>query len=199
MMKRMDFLIDGERKLKELLDVLKSCNDGLLQIAPPAPDYYNLGADQILSTSEFPAQVQVPENHSSSPSLAAASVQDQDRLQATSSPPRGRMEEYAALRLIHSRCTETLQSIIAQDIDHRLDLENAVGRLAVWASGMFTGRITLDQVLCAKSYAQKMIRDQILGILVDIAIFLGKLCRLSSIPAVSCMILHTASMHCSHC
>ena len=46
-----NFYLDGQRQLDEVLDTLKSCNDGLFTIAPPAPGYWVSRDDPILQTS----------------------------------------------------------------------------------------------------------------------------------------------------
>lgn len=176
LLQRVDFAIDGQRRLNELLNVLKSCNDGLVQIVSPAPAYHDSRSDQTLSSSDLPTQAQYSRIQTQIISPLPSPAIDPDHTQSPSHSTRGELETQPILQLIHSRCTYCLRTIINQNPRYTLDLGHAADQLNLWASGMFTGRITLDQVLRGNSTPKKILRDHIIGTLVDIAMYVGKPC-----------------------
>lgn len=173
---RINFAPDDQRKLNELLNVLKSCNDGLVQIVPPAPAYYEQGSYPIPSASDLSTRAQYSEIQTQLLSSLPSSAVNPEYTQGSSHPTRDELENRPMLQLMHSRCIHCLRTITDQFPKYTLDLGHAADQLSLWASGMFTGRITLDQVLRGNSTPKKLFGDQIIGTLVDIATYLGKLC-----------------------
>ena len=192
-LRRIEFARDGRRQLTDLLDTLKNCNDGLLTIAPPAPGYYVSisGQDPILETS----QSQPNPNHSfdaiRQPQPVSA-VRASSRVQARSSrvnaqnsqtqpSPTNKIQERIVftpvIQLLHSTCLDTLRTLISRHPGQKATIEPVADRLGLWASGMVDGRITIDQTLNQKSEAIRLLRGNILGILGDLTITLGKLLR----------------------
>jgi len=102
LLQRVDFAIDGQRRLNELLNVLKSCNDGLVQIVPPAPAYHDPRSDQILSSSDLPTHAQYSRIPTQSMSPLPSPAIDPDHTQSPSHSTRGELETQPILHLIHS-------------------------------------------------------------------------------------------------
>lgn len=192
-LRRIDLMVDGHRQLDQVLDTLKSCNDGLLTIAPPAPGYYVsvTGDDQILETSDEP-------QHSilgSSQREQASSHTSED----AASPVIGRGAELTShnggaqsnlqgsakrvfrpmIELLHSTCLRVIRLIGKQYQDHEIVCHAIGDRLAVWGSGLFNGQLSIDQALSSKSSARQLLRQNIAGTLADIAIILSKSLRVS--------------------
>ena len=192
--RRVDLLVDGQRQLDQVLDTLKSCNDGLLTIAPPAPGYYVslAGNDQILETSEelrYPTLgVSQREQPSSDTSQNVASLANRNSAGLTSHNDGGQsnLEEPTRrvfrpmIELLYSTCLGIIRLVQKQYPSHRMAFQPIGDRLAIWGSGLFNGQVTLDQALDAKSAARKLLRKNIAGTLADIAIILSESVRVSS-------------------
>lgn len=191
--RRVDLLIDGQRQLDQVLDTLKSCNDGLLTIAPPAPGYYVslAGNDQILETSD---ELQHPildasqrEQLSSDTSQDATSLVNGRRAGLTSHNDGAQSNLQGSTRrvfrpmieLLHSTCLRVMRLIEKQYPDHKTAFRAIGDRLAIWGSGLFNGQVTLDQALNPKSTARKLLRKNIAGTLADTAVILSKSLRAS--------------------
>ncbi len=147
-----------------------------MQIVSPAPAYHDSRSDQILSSSDLPTQAQYSRIRSQMISPLPNPTIDPDHTQSPSHSTRGEFETQPILQLIHSRSTYCLRTIIHPNPRYTLDLGYAADPLNLWASGMFTDRITLDQVLRGNSKPKKILRDHIIGTLVDIAMYVGKPC-----------------------
>ena len=186
--RRVDLLLDGQRQLDQVLNTLKSCNDGLLTIAPPAPGYYVslAGNDQILETSDerqYPTlDASQREQFSSDTSQNVASVANGSSARLTSHNDGGQSNLEGSTRrvfrpmieLLHSTCLRIIRLVQKQYPNHRIAFQPIGDRLAIWGSGLFNGQVTLDQALDAKSAARQLLRKNIAGILADIAIILSK-------------------------
>lgn len=172
---RVNFAIDGVKTLTELLDIVTTCNNGLLQLAPPAPAYHNLGADHIIPDMDACSSPQVLRLQTSTePSEPTSESQDATSPQPTSNADRPDSESFPMLQLLLSNCVSTMRSIVSCDIEHSAVMAHSTKDISLWTMGMFSGRITLDQVLHGLTESNKLFREQIVGILVDIAIYLGK-------------------------
>ena len=190
--RRLDLLIDGTRQLDQILDTLKSCNDGLLTIAPPAPGYYvsRAGNDQILETSDE-LQQSLPNASQRDQPLSvtsgdAASLVNGMSADFTShedgaqSDLQGSTQKlfHPMIELLHSTCIRVIRVIEKQYPDHKSAFQAIGNRLTVWGSGLFNGQVSLDQALCPQSIvstARGLLRKTIAGTLADIAIILSEL------------------------
>ncbi|CAF9910035.1 hypothetical protein IMSHALPRED_008535 [Imshaugia aleurites] len=185
---RVDLLTMGQQQLNEILDSLENCNDGLLTIAPPAGYYFSLtGNDQVLERSDgteclgldILERPQPPQSTSQS-----FSPPTNDRLAETApenigtsalNPPvqeRSGKAFHSTIELLHSTCHRVLRSIVVQYPAHKEKFEGTGDRLAIWGTGLFRGKVSIDRALNQKSKGISMLRNNISGILADIAVIL---------------------------
>ena len=185
-LKRVDLLMDGQRQLDDLLSTLKNCNDGLLTIAPPAPGYYVslTGNDQILETSQGAQDSGLDDFYrprflqSASQPLATPRQSGETAAQRRAAVPGARPAVkvfHPVIELLYSTCLSVLHGIAVQYPAHESIFQDIAHRLSVWGSGLFRGRVSLDQVLDQRSNAVILLKMNISGTLADIANILGKL------------------------
>lgn len=187
--RRVNFLMDGQRELDEIMDTLKNCNDGLLTIAPPAPGYYVslAGNDQLLERSdeaEFPGldslrRPQVPQSTSQSLSPSINDGRSETgplnvRTPALKDPVHKTTKKvfHPVIELLHSTCLRILRSMAVQYPTHRETFQSTGDRLEIWGTGLFQGQVSIDQALNKKSKALGLLRNNIAGTLADIAVIL---------------------------
>lgn len=191
-LKRLDYLLVGEKELTNLLNTLKNCNDGLLTIAPPAPGYYvSLSSnDTVLETSQ---PTQQPQNRELSQfrqtrsRLPQAEVrhmtsQDQtspiwDDIASKQKDNRGTKISRPVIERLYSTSLDVLRTAILQYPAQKSSFEGIFYRLSLWGSGMFQGLITIDQALNQRSDCVNLLKNNIAGTLAEIAITLGQFYR----------------------
>lgn len=175
LVKRLGFHYFAEDDLSVLLDTLKHCNDGLLTIAPPPPGYsVSLLANGPMQQSRNQAPAYVPQEAitSQQPPLDPPARQDQ-------APPvivhdlQGASVFRPVIQHLYSTALDVLRSARVQYPSHKLQLDKVIHRLSLWGSGMFKGLITLDQALNRPSDSIVLLRNNIIGILAEVAITLG--------------------------
>ena len=186
---RVDLLTMGQQQLNEILDSLENCNDGLLTIAPPGPGYYVslAGNDQVLERSDETGDLgldllerpQPPQSTSQSFSppmndRLAETTPENIGTSALNPPVQERSEKVfpSTIELLHSTCHRVLRSIVVQYPAHKEKFEGTGDRLAIWGTGLFRGKVSIDRALNQKSKGISMLRNNISGILADIAVIL---------------------------
>ena len=183
-MRLVNFFIDGQRQLDEVLDTLKSCNDGLFTIAPPAPGYWVSRDDPILETSgdseeeEFDTLLrrQPLVNVSQVPSTPSTdSLAELPPPHAFQQPGEPKRKVYRPMiELLHSTCLGAIRAIERQHPAQNSAFQLIGDQLSLWGSGLFHGQVSIDQVLGQASSARNLLRTNIAGILADIAILMGE-------------------------
>lgn len=185
-LRRANFFIDGQRQLDEVLDTLKSCNDGLFTIAPPAPGYWVSRDDPILETSgdveesgfDSLLRRQSLPNTSQSPSAPSAdplAVLPPPRNRAFQDPREPKQKVYRPMiELLHSTCLGALRAIERQYSAQSATFQVIGDQLSLWGSGLFHGQVSIDQVLGQDSPAINILRTNVAGILADMAIILSE-------------------------
>ena len=173
-LKRVDFMIDGQRELTVLLNTLKDCNDGLLTIAPPAPGYYvSLASnDPILEMSQPTHQVQSREHAQPrhiEPSMASEDIASQQN------ESRGAEVFRSVTELLYSTSLDILRTSAVRYSTHEPIFKVLLERLSLWGSGMFHGPISIDQAFNQQSDSVSMLKNNVAAILAEIAIALGQL------------------------
>ena len=184
-LRRIDLLMDGHRQLNDILDTLKNCNDGLLTIAPPPPGYHVslAGNDPILVDHEAqytgldaPQRPQ-PSQSTSDPQL---SLPSSDRRAETTSTIKTLAQEstkkvfHPVIELLHSTCLRVLRSMVVQYPNFKGTFQGIGDRLEIWGTGLFQGQVSIDQALNRSSRAIDLLRNNIAGILADIAVILRR-------------------------
>lgn len=188
-LRRVNFLMDGERELTDLLNTLKHCNDGLLTIAPPAPGYYvSLSSnDPILETSQATQQLQNRE-HSQSRQIRSrlqrspvshTTVQDQTSpiwadIASKQKDSKSAKVFRPAIELLYSTSLDVLRTAAVQYPAEKPSFEGVLYRLSLWGSGMFQGLTTVDQALNQESDSANLLRNNIAETLAEISITLGQ-------------------------
>ena len=193
-LRRMDFLLDGHRQLNDLLDTLKNCNDGLLTIAPPPPGYHvslagndpTLVGHEALYTGFDAPQRPPPPQSSSAPQRSVLSMLSIDRRgettpqdSSTSNTDIPAQEStkkvfHPVIELLHSTCLKVLRSMVVQYPNFKKTFQGIGDRLEIWGTGLFQGHVSIDQALNRSSRANKLLRDNIAGILADVAVILRR-------------------------
>ena len=190
-LRRIDLMMDGQQHLSDILDTLKNCNDGLLTIASPPPGYHVslAGNDVALETldeaqyteSDAPRRPQPPQS-----TIQAFSSPNEDRPPETSAQntststiktPAQESTKKAfrpVIELLYSTCLGVLRSMVAQYPNSRGTFQDIRDRLQIWGTGLFHGQVSIDQALDQPSRAIHMLRDNIAGILADVAVILRK-------------------------
>lgn len=184
-LRRVDFLFDGERELRNLLDTLKHLNDGLLTIAPPAPGYYFSVSDPILESSQPTQQLQEHSqfrqtwSRSQQAQVSHKSSQDQtsriwDNIPSKQKDSRGGKGFHSVIDLLYSTSLDVLRTAAVRYPTDKPIFEEVLHRLNLWGSGMFQGQISIDQALNQRSDSVNLLRNNIAGTLAGIAISLGQ-------------------------
>lgn len=188
-LRRINLLMDGHRQLNDLLDTLKNCNDGLLTIAPPPPGYHVslAGNDPTLVDPEAqytaldaPQRPQPPQTTSNSelslpPRDRRAEITPQN---ASTSTIKSQAQEstkkffHPVLELLHSTCLRVLRSMVVQYPNFKEPFQGIGDRLEIWGTGLFQGQVSIDQALNRSSRAIDLLRNNIAGILADVAVIL---------------------------
>lgn len=175
-MKRLNFRFHGADQLSALLQTLKSCNDGLITIAPPPPGYY-VNADPIIATGDSisvaASQNTIPVSSRISTQNIRASTVIGDNTSDQGVGQDGRVFR-PLIELLHSTCMDALRNLIIRFPTLRKHLEGIGDRLALWGSGLFQSQITIDQAVNDRSNASALLKDNICGTLADIVLILGK-------------------------
>lgn len=183
---KLGLLFDGESQLTDLLNTMKHLNDGLLAVSPPAPGYYVSLSDPILESSQ-PTQQFRNREHSQSRQTGSSSLQakvshnsSQDQtsriwIDIASKPKdsRGGKAFYSVIDLLYSTSLDVLRTTVVRYPTHKPTLEGVLFRLNLWGSGMFQGQISIDQALDQRSDSVNLLRNNIAGTLVEIAMTLG--------------------------
>ena len=147
-LRRIDLLVDGHRHLNDLLDTLKSCNDGLLTIAPPRPGYHVsvAGNDPTLVVHE--AQYTERDSHwrsqppqsASDPQLSLASSNRRAEIAAQSSSTSAikttaqessKRVFHPLIELLHSTCLRVFRSMAMQYSDLKGTFQGVGDRLEI--------------------------------------------------------------------
>ena len=188
-LQRIDLLMDGHRQLNDLLDTLKNCNDGLLTIAPPPPGYHVslAGNDPTLEGHEAhytpldaPQRPQPPQS-TSNPELSLPSRDRRAEItpqNASTSTIKGQTQDstkkvfHPVLELLHSTCLRVLRSMVVQYPNFKETFQGIGDRLEIWGTGLFQGQVSIDQALNRSSRAIELLRNNIAGILADVAVLL---------------------------
>ncbi|KAL8926907.1 MAG: hypothetical protein Q9208_002716 [Pyrenodesmia sp. 3 TL-2023] len=178
-MRRANLLMDVQRQLKDILETLKTCNDGLLTIAPPAPGYYVslAGNDPILETADQALDTpQEPETRSQPASFLTAGRREESippdthfSIQASPTQEPSTLVFHSVIELLHSTCLRVLRSISERYPAHKTNFQEVGDRLQIWGTGLFHGQISVDQALNQRSAAVTLLRNNIAGTLADIA------------------------------
>jgi hypothetical protein len=183
---------DEQRQLDDLLSTLKNCNDGLLTIAPPAPGYYVslAGNHQILETSQGaqdsglddfyrPQLLQSASQPLATPRQSGETAAQRRVIAASEAavPEASPAVKvfHPVIELLYSTCLSVLDGIAVQYPAHKSIFKDITHRLSVWGSGLFLGKVSLDQMLDQRSDAVILLKKNISGTLADVAIILGKL------------------------
>ena len=186
-LKRLDLRVDGARRLTDLLDTLEVCNNGLTTIAPPAPGYYVSGNDQILDASplndlnESRSRQRLLEQRTEASSVfdvpsvdPSATREDSTGAPSISSDLNEGCTFRPLMQLLYSTCRRAMKQIVFDHPNYKVEFQPVSDRLDIWATGLFTGEITIDQLLDGRKSPVAILRENILGILVDIVVTLGK-------------------------
>ena len=190
-LRRIDFLMDGHRELNDLLKTLKNCNDGLLTIAPPPPGYHVslAGNDPTLVGHEAqylgldaPQRPQPPQstsNSDSSPPSSDWSAETRPQNSSTSTIKTPDQESTKkvfrpVIELLHSTCLRVLRSMVVHYPNHKGTFQLIGDRLEIWGTGLFQGQVSIDQALNRSSRAIELLRNNIAGILADVAVILRR-------------------------
>ena len=193
-LRRIGFLMNGHRQLNDLLDTLKNCNDGLLTIAPPPSGHHVIlaGNDPTvvdpeaqytgLDAAQRPQRPQPPQS-TSNPEISVPSsdrraepTPQMSRTSTTNTPAQESSEKafHPVIELLHSTCLRVLRSIVMQYPNFKETFQSIGDRLAIWGTGLFQGQVSIDQALNRSSRAIDLLRNNIAGILADIAVILRR-------------------------
>lgn len=190
-LRRIDLLMDGHRQLNDLLDTLKNCNDGLLTIVPPPPGYHVslAGNDPTLEGNEaqytglhVPQRPQPPQG-ASDPQISLPSTDRRSETTAQSSgtstnktPTQESTKRvfHPMIELLHSTCLKVLRSMAMQYSDLKGTFQGVGDLLEIWGTGLFQGPVSIDQALSRSSRAIDLLRNNIAGILADVAVILRR-------------------------
>lgn len=181
--RRFDLLMDGQRQIEDLIETLKNCNDGLLTIAPPAPGYYVslYSDDRILETGDqIPdslRRLQAIQSGIQAGSLASEGPTTQNPGALIHPVPDQELSEktyHPVIELLYATCLKVVRSIALRFPTHRPAFQNVGDRLQIWGTGLFRGRISIDQAFDQKSKAVTLLRSNIAGTLADMAVVLRK-------------------------
>ena len=190
-LRRVDLLMDGHRHLNNLLNTLKNCNDGLLTIAPPPPGYHVslAGDDPTLMGHEAQytgldahQRPQLPQN-TSNPELSLpsfdrrAETTPQSSSTSTIKTPAQESTKkvfHPIIELLHSTCLRVLRSMVVQYPNNKEIFQCIGDRLEIWGTGLFQGQVSIDQALNRSSTAINLLRNNIAGVLADIAVILRR-------------------------
>ena len=188
-LRRIDLLMDGHRHLNDLLDTLKNCNDGLLTIAPPPPGYHvslagndpTLVGHEAQYTGLDALQRPQPPQSTSNPELSlpsgdrrAETTPQNSSTSIIKTPAQESAKKvfHPVIELLHSTCLRVLRSMVVQYPNFK-DIFQGIGdRLEIWGTGLFQGQVSIDQALNRSSRAIDLLRNNIAGILADVAVIL---------------------------
>ena len=179
-LKRLDFRFHGIDELSDMLDTLKACNDGLLTVAPPAPEYYSSlqSQDPVLDTgglSEPVDSLRRPSEFLRRPSSNQRRNLERREEDVTGQPsiqtPR---LSRPIIDMLHSTCMNAIRHLITHYPNQREYLEVVGDRLSIWGSGLFRHCISIDQALNSQNMSIRMLRGNVCGVLAAIAVTLGE-------------------------
>lgn len=190
-LQRIDLMVDGQRHLNDILDTLKNCNDRLLTIAPPPPGYHvspagNDVALETLDEAQFtglddPRQPQPLQSTSQPFSSPMNDRRPETTPQNTSTstiktPVQQSTKKvfHPVIELLHSTCLGVLRSMVVQYPNSGGTFQGIGDRLEIWGTGLFQGQISIDQALNQSSRTIQMLRNNIAGVLADVAVILRK-------------------------
>ena len=178
-LRRLNFRFQGADELAQMLQTLKSCNDGLLTIAPPPPGYYSSlqNNDAVIIQSESdpvtslrripPLRSEVTSQNEQT--TAGASQNASNQFSKSKS-----MVYRPLIDLLYSTCMDSLKTLVLRFPGQRTRFEAIGDRLSTWGSGLFRFRVTIDQALNRRSEAVSMLRNNVCGTLVDFLLVLGE-------------------------
>lgn len=196
-LRRIDLAIDGARQINDLLDTISHCNEALLRIAPPPPGYFvsTTGNDQILDSEplEWSLNGQQQQQHR----VSTAGDQPDQPAPINDSPTNVIQGEptqyerqhgsqnkkvfYPIIELLYSTCCDVLRKTAIQHPAEKCLLTPIIDRLSLWGSCLSLSNsedtasgLSMDQVLYHPSRAIRLLRDNIVGALADLAITIGK-------------------------
>ena len=81
---------------------------------------------------------------------------------------------HPVIELLYSTCLRVLRSMVVQYPNSRGTFQDIGDRLEIWGTGLFQGQVSIDQALNQPSRAIHLLRDNIAGILADVAVILRK-------------------------
>ena len=81
---------------------------------------------------------------------------------------------HPVIELLYSTCLGVLRSMVVQYPNSRRTFQDIRDRLEIWGTGLFQGQISIDQALSQASRATHLLRNNIAGILADVAVILRK-------------------------
>ena len=190
-LRRIDLMMDEQQHLNDILDTLKNCNDGLLTIAPPPRGYHVslAGNDLALETldeaqyteSDAPLRPQPPQSTLQPLPSPMNDRSPETTPQNTSTPTIKTPAQESTqkvfqpvIELLYSTCLGVLRSMVVQYPNSRGTFQDIGDRLQIWGTGLFQGQVSIDQALDQPSSGIRLLRNNITGILADVAVILRK-------------------------
>ena len=190
-LRQIDLMMDGQQHLNDIMDTLKNCNDGLLTIAPTPPGYHVslAGNDLALETldeaqytdSDATRRPQPPQRtlqpFPSPMNDRPPGTTPQNTSTTTINTPAQESTKkvfHPVIELLYSTCLGVLRSMVVLYPISRGTFQDIGDRLEIWGTGLFQGQVSIDQALNQPSRATHLLRNNIAGILADVAVILRK-------------------------
>lgn len=156
--------------MKNLIETVRSLNDGLESIAPPPPEY----SAALCGPSTIPSISQVLSNSSVSQSVTPTTRrQDNSSTRATASIPTTQETEPVFERL-YMQCLQVFSAVIYRLPSDNLDCDYALKRFRLWGVNLFEGDIGLDRMMVNLFRKSLQLQNFLLGTFGDIILTLGK-------------------------